>query len=150
MNEIDRLRSRIPNEIVQFILYFIDDPIPCRFVCRLWRDLLLLSVKSDYTTMLVRSGYFGLLKWARTNGAPWGELIYTHAAIKGRLDILDWLQENNCPFDNVTYNCVVRNDCLDVLKWLRMNEIPWNRETCFKIAKQYKCRKILKWLKNQE
>ena len=42
------MMEALPSEMVQYVFGFVDDYVPCRFVCRLWRDLLPGKIRMNY------------------------------------------------------------------------------------------------------
>ena len=88
----------IPWEIVQLILVQCD-PVPVRFVCRQWRDLIPYKrFDSDYCTRAAENGHLECLKWAHESGCPWNDDTCLYAALNGRLECLKYAHENGCPW----------------------------------------------------
>jgi len=70
----------LPEEIEELLLQWtIGNAIGQRFilrcVCNRWKRIL-LSVKSNYTSIFVSTGPLSTLQWARANGCPWSEKSY--------------------------------------------------------------------------
>jgi hypothetical protein len=114
--------EQLPNELTYYILTFCD-PVPCRFVCGLWRSLIPFDWENvrDYTQKLAKSGQLNLLKWARGNDASWNEWVCTYAARGGHLEVLKWARENGAPWNESVCTYAARGGHLETLKWAREN-----------------------------
>ena len=67
--------NSLPHELTQIILQYCD-PIPCRFICQTWRDLLSPIREPEwwnYIDCVAGRGHLELMKWTRDNGAQLGE-----------------------------------------------------------------------------
>jgi hypothetical protein len=69
-------------------------------------------------------GYLPLLKWAYTNGCPWGWFTCEYAAQGGHLEVLRWARANGCP--GVVNTCAMsaQGGHLALLRWARANGYP--------------------------
>lgn len=145
--------DHLPNEMIYYILYFCD-PIPCRFVCRLWRELLCSeSVKmkiQNYIETLAEKGYLNLMKWAELNGAPWTGYICVNAALGGHISVLEWIWEMKKWTDLSQSICAAaaQNGHLEVLKWLLSKEILCD-EDVFAAAAWGGHIKVMEWLRSE-
>jgi len=103
--------SKLPVEIMSMILegnksceHFMTIVV-CRFVCKLWRDLLpsvppkAETAKFDFSAKAAEGGHFYLLVWAKKNGCPFTKAAFSGAASFGNLELLQWMKESGCPSD---------------------------------------------------
>ena len=112
--------------------------------------IVLLSdrLKRKLCSICARLGQLESLKWARSNGCPWG-IIYMNsghykgsvfngtcakAITAGHLHILKWARENGCPLEVFTCSTAARNGHLHILQWARANDYPWDSNTCSNAA----------------
>lgn len=77
-----------------------------------------------------QNGHLEVLKWAHVNGAPWDEDICSYAALKGHLELLQWARANGAHWDWRTCARAALNGHLEVLQWARAHGAPWNKWTC--------------------
>lgn len=163
--------NALSDDLVGYILQFVDDPIPCKFVCKTWRILstqtYLLPSRDEYIEFLFLSGQLKLMKWMikglncswavkrnrldmlmwlRANNISWGPSTCTHAAHNGNLEMLEWLYLNDAPWWTFTCNAAAANGHLHILKWAHKNAIPWDRKACIKIAKKNENAEMIEWL----
>src|SRR5271163_622090 len=122
-------------EIVQLILVQCD-PVPVRFVCRQWRDLIpYKEFDHDYCARAAQEGHLECLKWAHENGCPLDWWTCVLAAKNGHLECLKYARENGCPWNEETCAYAALNGHLQILQWARENGCPWDEETCALAAK---------------
>ncbi len=128
---------QIPNDILRII--FNDQPdgmckaidlCICRFVCRRFRDLIphtsrLVFLIGDF----VEYGYFNIIKWAWSIGAPinaayweYDEYETTHicyqSALFERLDILQWAVSKGAKMNEQVFLKAVTNGCVDIMNYI--------------------------------
>ena len=66
------------------------------------------------------TGDLEVLKWAKTNGCPWGGYTCVCAARNGRLEVLQWARANGCPWDKaMCMREATKGKHADVVAWLR-------------------------------
>jgi len=72
-----------------------------------------------------------VLRWAREEGAPWGDTC-SAAAMAGHLDVLQWAREEGAPWGGRTCSNAAGGGHLDVLRWARgqTEPAPWDEFTC--------------------
>ena len=106
----------IPWEIVQLILVQCD-PVPVRFVCRQWRDLIPCErFGSYYCTRTALNGHLECLKWAHESGCPWDERTCSYTAKHGHLDCLKYAHENGCPWNK--QNCLANAKNNEIIQYI--------------------------------
>ena len=128
----------LPNDILRLIfndeigISDIDlvDLCICRFVCRRFRDL--IPMTSYMKVMLcdfVEYGYFNIIKWAWSIGAPINkyrfglsedltEHICIMCAIHNRLDILQWAVSKGAVIDCYVFPIAVYNGSIEIMNWI--------------------------------
>lgn len=89
-------------------------------------------------------GHFGLLIWARENGADRDSWTCAYAAKSGRLDILKWVRNGGCEWDKWTTTYAAEGGHLRVLIWARNGGCPWTEAVCAK-ALENKHFNVLRW-----
>ena len=73
--------------------------------------------------------HFELLKWARTNGAPWEDpRVCAAAARAGRLDVLLWLRAEGCPWNSIVIDAGLEGEHLELCCWALANGCPHDAE----------------------
>ena len=92
----------LPLDIIKiiFLRYLENDMrVVCKFVCKSIKNVILLGTVSpeDLCIEAASHGYLGVLKWARANGVPWNERVFSSAARGGHLEVLKWMRENGAP-----------------------------------------------------
>lgn len=123
----------LPFEIQEKILQFVEDPVPCHFVCRLWRKLLLAANRGGiqcfgvYTIVLAMRGDWQLIRWACKSGADIPERVVDLASASGNLEILVWFAKKGIVGSHRTYGLAAANGHLHILKWLATEDECWQR-----------------------
>jgi hypothetical protein len=90
------------------------------------------------------SGSLPLLKYLRSIGCKWDELVPAYAGTKGHVDVMEWAVNNGCPLRiSTSYHAAAHGD-LDTLKWLHANGCPWDEKTPWYASSN----EIYDWLAN--
>ena len=115
----------------------------CRWVCRLWRDILEPFSEASATHIGIfslqqtaaRAGQLSLLQWAiechvKGGGTnPLNEDLCTYAARGGHLHVLEWLRERGCRWNEYACAYAARGGHLHVVEWLREMGCPCDHTT---------------------
>ena len=160
----------IPDDVVKLILKLLDRKTAavCRFTCRKWSRFIkpmLMVDCTDYVDSLK------MLKWAKSNGAPWGGRVYLY--VPANLEIISWIHEKGykgIPDKDLLLRCIAEGDVslvkylisigcpydidssayaayyghLEILQYLRERNCPWDK-TITKVAEEQEHYHILIW-----
>ena len=55
--------------------------------------------KVDLCSYAAKKGYLKLIRWLRSNGAPWNKQVCSSAAKGGHLEVLQWIRANGAPWN---------------------------------------------------
>lgn len=95
-----------------------------------------------------KNGRLDILKWARSNGAPWDKWTCAYAAERGALDVLKWAHANGCPMDEWTCAYAAKDGRMDVLRWARSVGCPFT-EAAVDYAQEARHYDVVAYLRNE-
>ncbi|SPN79839.1 Ankyrin repeat-containing protein [Brazilian cedratvirus IHUMI] len=101
--------------------------------------------KDKMCSDLAHGGDLEFLKWARSEGCPWGEDFCSNAAFSGHLQLLQWAVENGHSLDTWICSSAAEGGQLEVLQWAHSQGCFWDSNTCFRAAHKGHL-EVLKWL----
>jgi hypothetical protein len=96
---LDNLRKLLPEDILGLIAGHMDESTKVAYALAC-HPMMRAAAKPDFKKVCqnaAKDGHLGLLKWARSKGAPWGSDTCTYAAFGGHLELLKWACENGVP-----------------------------------------------------
>jgi hypothetical protein len=142
----ENMKRLLPVDILGVIAGYLDESTKVAFSSAS-QHLKKYAAKSDFQDICENAagrGYFEILKWARTNGAPWNSWTCANAAKGGHLEVLKWARANGAPWNGATCANAARGGHLEVLKWARANGALWDDRTCANAARGGYL-EVLKW-----
>ena len=97
---------------------------------------------------IAKSGDLDIMKWARSQGCPFGRWTCAYAAKAGHLELLKWARSQGCRWDIWTCMYAAEGGHLELLKWARSQGCPWDEDTCSYAARGGHL-ELLKWARSQ-
>ena len=91
-----------------------------------------------------------MLKYLKSEGAPFDSETCKGAALGGYIDVLKYLKSEGVPFESYTCNWAAEGGHLEVLKWLRSEEVncPWDIQVCLAGAKGRGHKDVAMWVES--
>jgi hypothetical protein len=104
---------------------------------------------TETLSKVAKSGNFEIFRWARDQGCPWGPSTCSSAASSGSFEILKWARENRCPWSSNTCYAATCSGNSEILKWVWEHGCPWDQHTCSNAASNGNL-EMLKWAREHE